>query len=115
VNVLLSMVVWTPMIGALLILLVPRDNPDGVRRAAFAFSLITFLLSLSLWLGFRPDTADFQYKCTTFYDAEDEIAIRWDDPEIGIDWPLPDPTLSDRDRAAMSLRESLERLRSAGT
>jgi NADH-quinone oxidoreductase subunit M len=55
------MVVWTPMVGALLILLVPKDNPDGVRRAALAFSGITFLLSLTLWLGFRLDTADLQY------------------------------------------------------
>ena len=60
-NVLLSMVVWTPMLGALLILLIPRDNPDGARRAALAFSCLTFLLSLTLWLGFRLDTAEFQY------------------------------------------------------
>ena len=49
------------MLGALLILLVPRDNPDGARRAALAFSCLTFLLSLTLWLGFRLDTAEFQY------------------------------------------------------
>jgi len=60
-NVLLSMIVWTPFIGAILVLLVPRDQPDGARRAALAFSLVTFVLSLPLWLGFRPDTADFQY------------------------------------------------------
>ncbi len=60
-NVLLSMIVWTPFLGALLVLLVPRDNPEGARRAALAFSLITFVLSLALWAGFRTDTADFQY------------------------------------------------------
>ena len=60
-NVLVSIVVWTPLLGALLVLLVPRDNPDGARRAALAFSLITFVLSLALWLGFRTDTAEFQY------------------------------------------------------
>jgi NADH-quinone oxidoreductase subunit M len=59
--VLLSLVVWTPLLGACLVLLVPRDQPDGARRAAFAFSLVTFLLSLGLWAGFRPDTADFQF------------------------------------------------------
>jgi NADH-quinone oxidoreductase subunit M len=60
-NVLLSMVVWTPLVGALLILLVPREQTDGIRRAALAFSLVTFALSLALWGGFRPDTADFQF------------------------------------------------------
>ena len=60
-NVLLSLVVWTPMIGALLVLLLPREQEDGAKRAALAFSSITFVLSLALWLGFRPDTADFQF------------------------------------------------------
>jgi len=60
-NVLLSLVVWTPMIGALLVLLLPREQVDGARRAALAFSLVTFLLSLALWAGFRPDTAEFQF------------------------------------------------------
>ncbi len=60
-NVLLSLIVWTPLIGAFLVLLVPRDNPEGARRSALAFSLLTFLLSLALWAGFQPDQADFQY------------------------------------------------------
>ena len=59
-NVLLSLVVWTPMIGALLVLLLPREQVDGARRAALAFSLITFVLSLALWLGFVPGP-DFQF------------------------------------------------------
>ena len=60
-NVLLSLIVWTPLVGALLVLLVPRDQPDGARRAALAFSSLTFLFSLALWAGFRADTADFQW------------------------------------------------------
>jgi len=60
-NVLVSLVVWTPLVGAVLLLLVPREQPEGIRRAALAFSLVTFALSLALWAGFRPDTAEFQY------------------------------------------------------
>jgi len=59
--VILSLIVWTPLIGACLVLLVPRDQPEGARRAALAFSLVTFLLSLALWAWFRPDTGDFQF------------------------------------------------------
>ncbi len=60
-NVLLSLIVWTPMIGAFLVLLLPREQVDGAKRAAFAFSLVTFFLSLALWAGFLPEYADFQY------------------------------------------------------
>src|SRR6266404_3494971 len=60
-NVLLSLIVWTPLVGALLVLLVPRDQPDGARRAALAFSIVTFALSLALWAGFDGSSAEFQW------------------------------------------------------
>jgi dTDP-4-dehydrorhamnose 3,5-epimerase len=46
------------------------------------------------------EIADFQYKCSDFFSAEDERGLPWDDPTIGIDWPLEDlePVLSERDR-----------------
>lgn len=45
------------------------------------------------------DTADFLYKCTTLYAPANERTIRWDDPDIGIDWPLDGavPLLSAKD------------------
>ena len=49
------------------------------------------------------ETADVTYKCTTVYDAESSRCLRWDDPEIGIRWPIPHgvtPILSDADAAA---------------
>ena len=49
------------------------------------------------------DEADFVYKCTDVYVPSDERSVRWDDPTIGIEWPHPDPTVSDRDRAARPL------------
>ena len=51
------------------------------------------------------DVAHFHYKCTEFYCPEDEGAIRWDDPEIAINWPILDPELSKKDRRAPSFKE----------
>jgi dTDP-4-dehydrorhamnose 3,5-epimerase len=53
------------------------------------------------------DDADFIYKCTDFYAPQHERSIRWDDPAIGIAWPLPAgtmPTLSSKDAAAGGLQ-----------
>lgn len=44
------------------------------------------------------DSAEFFYKCTTYYDPDDEGGVIWNDPTIGIDWPISDPALSARDR-----------------
>lgn len=52
------------------------------------------------------DTALFSYKCTDLYHPEAELSVRWDDPDIGIRWPLDAaPRLSDKDRDAPLLRE----------
>ena len=45
------------------------------------------------------------YKCTAYYRPASEIAILWSDPSIGIDWPLADPVLSDKDRQGTLLQE----------
>ncbi|MEM9463405.1 MAG: dTDP-4-dehydrorhamnose 3,5-epimerase [Myxococcota bacterium] len=43
------------------------------------------------------DEALFSYKCTEAYHRETEVGIRWDDPELGIEWPVSDPQLSAKD------------------
>ncbi|WP_066552142.1 dTDP-4-dehydrorhamnose 3,5-epimerase [Croceicoccus bisphenolivorans] len=54
------------------------------------------------------DGTDLLYKCTDFYVPEDEAAIRWDDQDIGIEWPLDDiePTVSPKDRDAVRFRDA---------
>ncbi len=49
------------------------------------------------------DIADFSYKCTGLYAPMDEQTICWDDPEIGIDWPVTDPIISEKDAGALML------------
>lgn len=41
--------------------------------------------------------ADVSYKCTALYDAADDTGLVWNDPAVGIDWPLRDPIVSDKD------------------
>jgi len=53
------------------------------------------------------DEVDFFYKCSDFYTLGDEHGIRWDDPEIGIDWPMDNAILADKDRTAPLLKEIL--------
>jgi len=57
--------------------------------------------------GFQvtSESADFEYKCTEYYYPEDEACIRWNDPTLNIDWPLPQPVLSQKDSAAPSFAE----------
>lgn len=53
------------------------------------------------------DNAEIQYKCTGIYNSKAESAIRWNDPAIGIKWPLSDVIVSEKDRAARTLKEWL--------
>jgi dTDP-4-dehydrorhamnose 3,5-epimerase len=57
--------------------------------------------------GFAVLTAEavFEYKCSDFYRLECDRCLAWDDPAIGIEWPVDDPCLSDRDAAAPTLDE----------
>jgi len=56
------------------------------------------------------ESAEVAYKCTEPWSPADEISVRWDDPELGIEWPLPNPILSAKDAAAPPLAEVLDRL-----
>lgn len=51
---------------------------------------------------------DFLYKCTEFYAPDDEHCIAWDDPQIGVEWPLGgiEPSLSRKDQAGLPLAEA---------
>lgn len=55
------------------------------------------------------DTATFSYKCTRLYDPDDEGGLMWNDPDIGIDWKLPEGMeilLSEKDKKNPKLKES---------
>ena len=92
-----------------------RGSPTFGQHASARLSAENFQ---QLWIppGFAhgfcvlSESADVQYKCSAPYRPEGEIAIAWNDPEIGIAWPIADPRVSDRDRAAPGLSAQTEAL-----
>ncbi len=58
----LSLSIWTPIVGGVLVLLSGDKAPDGARRIAVLFALTTFLLTLPLYIGFDITTAQMQFR-----------------------------------------------------
>jgi dTDP-4-dehydrorhamnose 3,5-epimerase len=96
------------------------DVAVDIRRSSPAFGKwygveLSEANRLMLWIppGFAhgfcalTDEADLVYKCTSVYDAASDRSLAWNDPAIGISWPLADPILSSKDAAAPSLREAV--------
>ncbi|MEQ9859655.1 dTDP-4-dehydrorhamnose 3,5-epimerase [Pectobacterium cacticida] len=66
-----------------------------------------FWLPPGLAHGFAvlSDVADFEYKCTDYYNPADEGCLLWNDPDIGIEWPISSPLLSEKDKLGKLFRE----------
>lgn len=58
------------------------------------------------------DLAEIQYKCTGIYNKNAESGIRWNDPALGIKWPIGNPIVSERDNRAQTLAEWLKKTES---
>jgi dTDP-4-dehydrorhamnose 3,5-epimerase len=56
------------------------------------------------------EVADVAYQVSSYYDPATEAGIRWDDPDVGIDWTLETPLLSERDKTAPTLAEIADEL-----
>jgi dTDP-4-dehydrorhamnose 3,5-epimerase len=86
------------------------DSPAFGRWVGFLLSGENFR---QLWIppGFAhgfcvlSERVHVEYKCTEFYDRDDEVAIAWNDPRIGIAWPVREPILSQKDSRARPLAE----------
>ena len=87
-----------------------RDSPTFGRWEAAILSEENkrqFWVPPGLAHGFvvLSETADFEYKCTDYYDPSDEACLIWNDPAVGIEWPLAEPQLSAKDAQGLPLRE----------
>jgi dTDP-4-dehydrorhamnose 3,5-epimerase len=71
-----------------------------------------FLVPVGFAHGFcvLSDVADVAYKLSSLYDPATEAGIAWDDPDVGVEWPIADPQLSERDKTAPRLSEIADRL-----
>jgi dTDP-4-dehydrorhamnose 3,5-epimerase len=115
---------WDPPMGKLM--RVPRGEaflvavdirPDSPTLGRYESIIASERNRLQLWApacfarGFATlsDVAEVQYLTTGTYNPAAESGVRWDDPTIGIDWPVLEPILSRKDAEAQSLAEWLER------
>lgn len=53
------------------------------------------------------DIADFEYKCTNYYDPDSEECLLWNDPTVNINWPINNPILSAKDKLGKTLQDLL--------
>jgi len=98
---------------------VRRGSPTFGRWSAARLSAENFL---QCWIppgflhGFYvlSESAEVEYKCTDLYDPADEFGVVWNDPQIGIDWPVESPILSAKDRSLPRLAEIMDRLPAFG-
>ncbi len=94
------------------------DVAVDIRRGSPTFgNVVAEILSednkRQLWIppglahGFvvLSETADFEYKCTDYYDPSDEGSLIWNDPDLNIDWRVTDPILSAKDAQGLRLAE----------
>lgn len=87
-------------------------NPESATYGQYEGVVLSAENKRQFWVppgyahGFAvlSETADFEYKCTDYYDPNDEGSLLWNDPDVGIDWPLQEPTLSAKDASAPTLK-----------
>jgi dTDP-4-dehydrorhamnose 3,5-epimerase len=87
-----------------------RDSPTYGQHEAFELTDANHR-QLFVPVGFAhgfcvlSDIADVTYKVSSYYDPATERGIAFDDPDLGVDWPVDDPIVSDRDRSNPRLSE----------
>ena len=88
-----------------------KNSPSYKKWVAVELSAENFrqlLVPRGFLHGFLTltDNVEFLYKVDNYYDKEADRGIRWNDPELGVDWGITDPILSDKDKIAPYLHES---------
>jgi dTDP-4-dehydrorhamnose 3,5-epimerase len=90
-----------------------RDSPTlgqwyGTTLSADQHNMLWVPQGFAHGFYVTSDYADFQYKCTDIYHPASEVSLAWDDPSVGIEWPIPAgeaPQLSGKDQAGLAWDE----------
>lgn len=83
----------------------------GITLSAERFNMLYVPVGFAHGFCVLSEQADVLYKVTDEYAADLERGIRWDDPQIGIEWPIADPILSERDASLPHLRDAQSNFR----
>jgi len=81
---------------------------DGVILSEDNKKMLYIPKGLALGMCALTDNCTLLYKMDEYYMPESQGTIRWDDPDIGIDWPVGNPILSEKDSKAKSFKEFVE-------
>jgi dTDP-4-dehydrorhamnose 3,5-epimerase len=92
-----------------------RDSPTFGRWEGHELDDRThrqMLIPIGFGHGFcvLSETADVDYQLSSYYDPATEAGIAWDDPDVGVKWPVDQPLLSERDKSAPKLAEIADSL-----
>ena len=88
-------------------------DPESATYGRWAGAILSDTNQHQLWIppgyvhGYLvlSDVADFEYKCTDYYAPKSEAGVIWNDPELRIEWPITEPTLSAKDSRLPTLAE----------
>lgn len=86
-------------------------RPDSITYGRWVGVELSAENKKQLWIppglahGFcvLTETADFEYKCTDYYYPEHEGCLLWNDRDVGIEWPIVNPKLSEKDKKGLTL------------
>lgn len=88
-------------------------RPDSPTYGAWEGVILSEENKIQFWIppglahGFvvLSDMADFEYKCTDYYNPAHEGCLLWNDPDVGVEWPIANPLLSEKDKLGKLLKE----------
>ena len=82
----------------------------GIELSALNYRQIYVPMGFLHGFCVTSPTAQVEYKCSDVYVPDDQIGVRWNDPDLRIEWPVTDPILSDKDKNAPLLKELAAKL-----
>ena len=58
---ILSLLIWLPILGSIIVVLIPRDKEDIIRYASVGFTGLQFIIAIQLWRKFEPENGSMQF------------------------------------------------------